>query len=215
MVLVSRIDGPTEANIISMIDSALAGEALQRAGTPMPGRYYVDRQIGGWPNYPEKTAYDNAFGVMASMAPQERVEINTDASHFTSMQPGPASLYAGWYNPLINTNLSSWTPGAIAFEVNSWSGLSLKTYEQTAAKPDYRSCIAWFVSQGVAGTFGPFYEPLLSAFPRPNKVLEALFAGLTWAEVFWSCVPHRRWMMILVGDPLYRPFPRTMNQTQS
>jgi hypothetical protein len=63
------------------------------------------------------------------------------------------------------------------------------------------------IEDGVAATIGPAYEPYLLAFPRPEQFFSVLLKGdLTLAECYWKTLPVNSWMMVLVGDPLYRPF---------
>jgi len=223
-VIVSRIDGPSEANIIAMLDSAIAGEALRNAGTPMPSTFYFDRQPSLYsyedpPGVFPYRSYDQSIqdaGDYAEDIMERTAPVDNDNTRLVSFTSGPASWYCGWYTlggAAIATR-DSWEDGAIAFETDSCSAGSLKEIVYTGGGGN-KSDAAFFVSQGVAGTFGSFREPSVSAFPKPHILLKRLFAGLTWGEAFWSSVPNRRWQMIPVGDPLYRPFPRALNQTQS
>ena len=63
------------------------------------------------------------------------------------------------------------------------------------------------ISAGVAATIGPVDEPFLAAFPLPDEFFPLLLTGqYTLAECYWRTVPFTSWQMILVGDPLYKPF---------
>ena len=60
---------------------------------------------------------------------------------------------------------------------------------------------------GVAATLGPVGEPYLQAFPPPELFFSLLTDGYyTLVEVYFLSLPYLSWQMILVGDPLYRPF---------
>ena len=56
---------------------------------------------------------------------------------------------------------------------------------------------------------GPVSEPYLEAFPVPEVFFGLLVEGrLTLAECYALSVPYLSWQMVLIGDPLYRPFRR-------
>jgi len=63
------------------------------------------------------------------------------------------------------------------------------------------------LEEGVAVTIGPMGEPYVQAFPLPEIFFGTLVEGrLTVAECYLLSVPYLSWKMVLVGDPLYRPF---------
>lgn len=65
------------------------------------------------------------------------------------------------------------------------------------------------LEKGVAATIGPVYEPYVQAFPLPEVFFTFLADGyLTLAECYLLSLPYLSWQMVLVGDPLYRPFNR-------
>jgi uncharacterized protein (TIGR03790 family) len=60
---------------------------------------------------------------------------------------------------------------------------------------------------GAAAVIGPTDEPYVQAFPIPAMFFSLLVEGqYTLAECYALSVPFRSWRMVLVGDPLYRPF---------
>lgn len=63
------------------------------------------------------------------------------------------------------------------------------------------------LEKGVAATIGPVAEPYVQAFPIPDIFFGCLLEGqLTLAECYAISNPYWSWQMVLVGDPLYRPF---------
>jgi uncharacterized protein (TIGR03790 family) len=63
------------------------------------------------------------------------------------------------------------------------------------------------LEEGAAATIGPTSEPYLQAFPVPEIFFAALLDGrLTLAECYGISKPFWSWQMVLIGDPLYRPF---------
>jgi hypothetical protein len=50
-------------------------------------------------------------------------------------------------------------------------------------------------------------EPYVNAFPLPELFFGLLVEGnLTLAECYIVSLPYLSWRMVLIGDPLYRPF---------
>jgi hypothetical protein len=63
------------------------------------------------------------------------------------------------------------------------------------------------LEKGVAATIGPVGEPYVEAFPVPELFFGLLLEGkATLAECFALSSPFLSWRMVLIGDPLYRPF---------
>jgi len=63
------------------------------------------------------------------------------------------------------------------------------------------------LEKGVAATVGPVGEPYVQAFPVPEVFFAALLDGrLSLAECYAVSTPFLSWKMVLIGDPLYRPF---------
>jgi hypothetical protein len=50
-------------------------------------------------------------------------------------------------------------------------------------------------------------EPYVQAFPPPEIFFALLLDGsYTLVETYFLSLPSLSWQMVLVGDPLYRPF---------
>ncbi len=65
------------------------------------------------------------------------------------------------------------------------------------------------LEKGVAATLGPVAEPYVEAFPPPDLFFGLLLDGrFTLAECYVLSNPFLSWQMVLIGDPLYRPFPK-------
>jgi hypothetical protein len=68
------------------------------------------------------------------------------------------------------------------------------------------------LEKGVAATIGPVGEPYVQAFPPPEIFFGLLIDGhLTLAECYALSNPFLSWKMVLIGDPLYRPFKYRTN----
>jgi len=51
-------------------------------------------------------------------------------------------------------------------------------------------------------------EPYLQSFPDPGVFFGSLLDGNTLVESYTIANPFWSWQMVLIGDPLYRPFKR-------
>ncbi|MBB5346969.1 uncharacterized protein (TIGR03790 family) [Desulfoprunum benzoelyticum] len=203
VLMIARLDGPTEQVVRRIIDDSLATETATLIGTA-----YFDAR---W-KQPEKQEsltgyafYDNsihqaAAGVKAS----RRLPVIVDDRQ-TLFQPGEApgaALYCGWYSLSRYVDAFDWQRGAVGYHIASGECGTLRP----------GSSQAWckrMLEDGVAATLGPVGEPYVQAFPSPEAFFGLLMDGShTLVESYFFSLPFLSWQMVLVGDPLYRPFPR-------
>ena len=64
------------------------------------------------------------------------------------------------------------------------------------------------LSHGITATLGAVAEPYLFAFPEPKEFFAELLDGNCLVEAYYHTSPVNSWQMVLIGDPLYKPFPR-------
>jgi hypothetical protein len=65
--------------------------------------------------------------------------------------------------------------------------------------------------EGITATLGPVGEPYLHSFPEPRVFFEDLYKGECLVEAFYHSKPFNSWMLLLIGDPLYRPFGKSQS----
>ncbi|HHO76416.1 MAG TPA: TIGR03790 family protein, partial [Deltaproteobacteria bacterium] len=95
-----------------------------------------------------------------------------------------------------------WVPGAVGYHIASGECVSLKD-------PKSRAWCPMMLKDGIAGTLGPVGEPYIRAFPLPEIFFGLLTSGrYTLVETYFMSLPYLSWKMVLIGDPLYRPFLR-------
>ncbi len=202
-LMVARLDGPTPELVRRIIDDSLAAEEKGLSGTayfdarwPRPGSDKVKKLKGiGF--------YDNSLYLAADQVKKDgRLEVVVNEKH-ELFQPGEcpdAALYCGWYRLSHYLDAFDWQPGAIGYHIAS---NELGTLKNNKSK-------VWgkmMLEDGAAAVIGPVEEPYVQAFPPPALFFTLLLDGrFTLAECFALSVPFRSWRMVLVGDPLYRPF---------
>ena len=109
-------------------------------------------------------------------------------------------MYCGWYSLARYVDAFEWVPGAVGYHIASAECRTLRE------GPSQVWCKR-MLEEGVAVTIGPVGEPYVQAFPLPEIFFGMLVDGhLSVAECYLLSVPFLSWKMVLVGDPLYRPF---------
>jgi uncharacterized protein (TIGR03790 family) len=61
---------------------------------------------------------------------------------------------------------------------------------------------------GITATLGAVAEPYLESFPEPDRFFNNLFEGQSLVEAYYHAKPFNSWQLILIGDPLYKPFKK-------
>jgi len=91
-----------------------------------------------------------------------------------------------------------WQQGSVGYHIASQECQSLRRGEYWCKR---------MLEEGVAATLGPVGEVYVQAFSPPEIFFALLTEGrLSLAEVYFYSIPSWSWKMVLVGDPLYRPF---------
>lgn len=199
VLLVSRLDGPSEKIVRRIIDDSLAAEARGLKGTA-----YFDAR---WAK-PEKrelkgsALYDNSLHRAAERVRSQGIPVvlNDKPGLFQAGEAPGAALYCGWYSLSRYVDAFDWQPGAVGYHIASGECATLRS----------GSSQAWckrMLEDGVAATIGPVAEPYVQAFPVPEAFFGFLTASkLSLVEAYFLSTPYLSWQMVLVGDPLYRPF---------
>jgi uncharacterized protein (TIGR03790 family) len=194
VVKVSRLDGPTAAVALHLVDLAVEAE---RQGPQ--GRAYVD--MAG--------PYDSGNKWLAAAA-YHVAELGIDLTVGRGPQTFAATaridapiLYFGWYAPDLNGPFAlpgfRFPPGAIADHIHSFSAQTLRSDREGWCGP--------LLARGVTATLGNVFEPYLEYLHRPDLFMEALERGDDLVDAAYYALPVLSWQSIVVGDPLYRPFP--------
>jgi uncharacterized protein (TIGR03790 family) len=200
VLLVSRLDGPSDAIVRRIIDDSIE---VEKVG--LSGKAYFDAR---WPEKDDKDQsyyqfYDRLIHHAARIVKNSgKMAVVLDERE-RLFQPGEApdaALYCGWYSLGKYVDAFTWAKGAVGFHVASAECTTLRN----------RISTVWcksMLEKGVAATLGPVAEPYLQSFPLPDVFFGCLIDGRsTLAECYAVSNPFWSWRMVLVGDPLYRPF---------
>jgi len=200
VLFVSRLDGPTPTIVRRMIDDSLYAEQHG-----LQGQAYFDAR---W-NLPEKKnlqgypLYDASIHKAAELTRKlSSLSVHLDQKE-QLYQPGEApeaALYCGWYSLGKYVDAFDWQRGAVGYHIASSECTTLK-------KTGSEVWCKRMLEEGVAATIGPVAEPYVQGFPLPELFFSFLLDGYyTLAESYFLSLPYLSWQIVLIGDPLYRPF---------
>ena len=203
MVYISRLDGPNLKMIARMVDDALAAEAAGLAGPVFGDAQGLDGNTGyAAADASIRGAIDRLAGAGFPAALDMNQADWRPPQGGVGEQAAGAAFYVGWYSLQKFQDIfgaQGLARGAIAWHVASGEAVNIWDLGSTE----------WCVNllrRGAAVTLGPVFEPYVGAFPRAELMVENLLAGRSVAESYWLSLPHVSWAMVLLGDPLYRPF---------
>ncbi|MGH9531383.1 MAG: TIGR03790 family protein [Terriglobales bacterium] len=197
-----RLDAPTPALALDLIQKALDAEK-----NGLSGQACFDRRFGHEITALTDASYNAGDWDLyraAQMVREAGISVLEDvhAEEFGS-PPAPkrcdnAILYAGWYSLDHYNDAFTWKPGAIGLHLDS------------ASAADPRGGNNWSagaLQQGITVTAGAITEPDLFGLPHPDGVFRNLLEGANVGDAFLRNTLWLRWMIVYIGDPLYRPFP--------
>ena len=128
------------------------------------------------------------------------VVIDDKESLFEQGSKLDAALYCGWYSLAKYVDAFKWQKGSVGYHIASSECTTLKT-------PNSQVWCRMMLKKGIAATIGPVFEPYVAAFPMPDIFFGYLTDGyLCLVECYILSTRFLSWQMVLIGDPLYRPF---------
>ena len=200
--MVTRLDGPTPE-----LASALVDKAMEAEKNGLWGNAFFD--LRGIPSG-EYILGDQFITNAAAISRRHGYEtyIDNAESLFPPEYPlNQVAIYMGWYsqNPAgaLAAPTIEFMPGAIAYHLHSFSG----TYLHSSAA----GWVGPLIAKGATVTLGCVLEPYLAMTPDVGILMDRLAnRGFTFGEAALACQPTLSWMTIAVGDPLYRPFGRSL-----
>lgn len=205
ILLVARLDGPSPDIAKGLVDKALAAE---RDG--LWGRTYFD--LRGLAKSDDYYPGDEWIRDSAEICHDLGYETKLDDKPETFPADFPMSqiaIYCGWYDENVSGPFTlptvEFMPGAFAYHLHSFSAATLRSENQHWCGP--------LLAKGATCTMGCVYEPYLSGTPNIAVFLARwLAAGFTFGEAAWIAQPVVSWQTTVIGDPLYRPNGKSLQQ---
>lgn len=196
-MMVSRIDGPSYSIAKGLIDKALTAERKGLRGTA-----YVDSR--GINKRDAVGFYDNSLRQLVSLIQRRTGLPVRHESTDQLFKPGTcpnAALYCGWYSLKNYVDAFEFVDGAVGYHIASFEAVNLRD-------SNTGEWCSSMLRDGITATIGSVAEPYLTAFPQPVAFFGELTDGATLVEAFYRTKAYNSWQMVLIGDPMYRPFKR-------
>jgi uncharacterized protein (TIGR03790 family) len=204
ILMVTRLDGPSAEIARSLVDKSMEAET-----NGLCGRGYFDTR-----NLPTNSPYSigddwilGAAKVCQYLGGIETV-IDTNAATFPADFPmSQIAIYCGWYDQNASGPFAQKTvefmPGAFAYHLHSFSASVVRSTTERWVGP--------FLAKGAAATMGSVAEPYISGTPDVS-IFCARWIGLgfTYGEAAYASQETLSWQTTVIGDPLYRPFGKSL-----
>jgi uncharacterized protein (TIGR03790 family) len=197
MLLVTRLDGPSVADCLRLVDNALAAK-------PAKGPFLFDeapnRTRGGY------LELQKTMAVTSQALRAKGFETILDQSPDFASPAVPLMGYVSW-----GSNDSSFNEGAYR-KLRFKPGAIAETFVSTSARTllgrmdNGQSVISDLIAGGVTGVKGYVSEPYTEALARPNILFDRYVRGYNLAESFYMASPMAAWKDLVIGDPLCRPY---------
>ncbi len=197
-LMVSRLDGPHVEVVKGLINKAVAAEEKGLQGTAyIDSRGLAKSQKSYSPGYFDQSLRDLALltKFRTTLAVKEE---RTDELFQSGACPQTA-IYCGWYSLQKYVDAFDFVEGAVGYHIASLEAVDLRD-------PNSSQWCPAMLADGVTATLGAVAEPYLHSFPEPKEFFRELFSGYCLVEAYYRTKPFNSWQMVLIGDPLYRPF---------
>lgn len=203
MVYVVRLDGPDLKTITRMVEDAIAVERTGLQGLVAGDAQGIDTVTGyGEGDASIRATVDRLSGAGFESTLDMKQETWTQPKDGIGSQAAGAAFYVGWY-ALLNFQ-DVFGPQGLARGAIAWHIASQEA--QNIWDPNGRGWCINLMRRGAAVTLGPVSEPYVAAFPHGDVFADVLLMGGSVAESYWLALPNVSWQMVILGDPLYRPF---------
>jgi len=201
MIFVSRLDGPDLATITRMVEDAIAVEKTGLTGPVFGDAQGIDGITGyGLGDFSIRSATDLLAGAGFKATLDMKQESWKQPKGGVGDQAAGAAFYVGWYDLLNFQDIfgeHGLARGSIAWHIASQEAQNIW---------DGNGWCLGLMRHGAAVTLGPVREPYVAAFPHGDVFTQNLIAGASVGESYWLALPQISWAMVLLGDPMYRPF---------
>ncbi|MDD5063963.1 MAG: TIGR03790 family protein [Phycisphaerae bacterium] len=204
-LMVSRLDGPSFEIAKGLIDKAIMAEK-----TGLRGIVYIDSR--GRKDNKNPYSYGHFDQSLRDLAALTRLQTGMTVEEerteklFEPNSCPQTAIYCGWYSLGKYVDAFDFVPGAIGYHVSSWEAVDLRD-------PNSSQWCPAMLKDGATVTLGPVAEPYLHTFPPPKDFFQELFNGRCLVEAYYRTNPFNSWQMVLIGDPLYKPFKNRQSRS--
>ncbi len=197
-LMVSRLDGPGFEIAKGLVDKAIAGEKKPLSGVAyIDSRGFADDKVRYSFGYFDQSLRDLAGDIL--LRTNLSVKQETTSELFGPGSCPETALYCGWYSLGKYIDSFAFVDGAIGYHIASLEAVDIRSAKSKQWCPA-------MLRAGITATFGAVGEPYLHSFPEPKAFFLELFNGRCLVEAYYLTKPFNSWQMVLIGDPLYRPF---------
>ena len=194
ILMVSRIDAPDHLQAIRIIKDSLKAE-----NEGLNGKVYVDtRKLS---SNDELGNFDkNLKNLGWYFRDKTKYKVKLDIFPELIKKAHDVAVYAGWYSVRNFQGDFKLNPGSIAWHIASVEAVSIRDAEE-------KGWCKNLIDMGASATIGAVGEPYLRAFPKPTEFFGLLLTGeYSLVEAYYLTKKHLSWKLVLIGDPLYKPF---------
>jgi len=199
-LMVSRLDGPGFRVAKRLVDKAISAEK-----TGLRGFAYIDSRGIAKDKKPYSFGYFDQslrdLAVFTRLRTAIIVKLEQTEELFAPGACPQTAIYCGWYSLKKYVDAFDFVDGAIGYHISSWEAVDLRD-------PNSSQWCPAMLADGVTATLGAVAEPYLHSFPEPREFFLELFRGRCLVEAYYHTKPFNSWQLVLIGDPLYRPFKK-------
>jgi len=200
-LMVSRLDGPEARITTSLIDKAIEAEK-----TGLKGIAYIDSR--GIVRNDAYGHYDQSLRDLAILTRlQTEIPVKEERTEklFAPDSCRQTAIYCGWYSLKKYVDAFEFIDGAIGYHIASFEAMSLRDPNSSQWCPS-------MLRDGITATLGAVSEPYLHSFPEPRAFFAELYQGHCLVEAYYHTKPFNSWQLLLIGDPLYKPFKNNLRK---
>jgi uncharacterized protein (TIGR03790 family) len=199
-LMVCRLDGPGEHIAKGLIDKAITAEKMDLKGTAyIDSRGIADDRKLYSTGYFDQSLRDLA--ILTRLRTNISVQEEQTEKLFALGACPQTAIYCGWYSLKKYIDAFDFIDGAIGYHISSWEAVDLRD-------PNSSQWCPAMLRDGITATLGAVAEPYLNSFPEPKAFFQELFNGCCLVEAYYRTKPFNSWQLVLIGDPLYRPFKK-------
>lgn len=198
VMMVSRLDGPGPEIAKDLVYKAITAEEIGLNGQAC----FDSRGIADDKKPYSYGRFDQSLrdlAILTKLMTKLDIKQENTENLFGQWTCPRTAIYCGWYSLRQYVDAFDFVDGAIGFHISSLEAVDLRDPNSTQWCPA-------MLRDGITATIGAVAEPYLASFPEPKSFFIELYKGRCLVEAYYYTAPFNSWQLVLIGDPLYRPF---------